>query len=469
MNRWGIMAIVSAVAVATTVLGGAAPAGAAPLDRPADPVVLTGADLPTFVNGPRAKIVGFRWTGSAWAQLPIQIDERAVVNFGKIYNDPSAVFYSSQPGLVNELVYTSGPTWTGRDPNGKFDADDELVFMARDSGVAAPGGSKPAGTVADTGVQLAITDPLDPAAEGYVYLFRKAGGSGLSQSAKQKYVKYRWKLLNGSYKKTYQLTGGPNPENSLVTGATYKHHFSDRWASDSLQVTAPGASGVDILDRHKALFAPGFCGRSEDTFNVAEGAFVTKTSGPVRSIRSYVGANSGPSTQRTHIFYDRREDIVTDLRVHSIPSIMDFFDYSPAAVGMTYRNELNPAGVAIDGSADSLTAGVSSWEQVTGPQGTLNQVAQLETSWTIPSVTSYYDDAVSPSTTQCTGDSTAYGASGAWVDSDLPNTDPAIGGSDSLKGTRTIYFEAPGGTAGDAAARRDQVVNPLVTTVSVAP
>jgi hypothetical protein len=349
-----------------------------------------------------------------------------------------------------------------------------LVFMGRDAGVAAPSGSRPTGTIAGSGVQLVVTDPLVSGSEGYVYLFRKANGSGLKQSAGKKYVNYKFKLLSGGYKSAYLLQAGPNPENSLVTGATYKHHFSDRWASDSIEITAPGAATVDILDRHKAQFSPGFCGRTEDTFDTpiagsVEGAFVTKTVGPVRSIRSYVGANSGPSTQRTHVFYDRREDIVTDLRVHAIPSIMDYFDYSPAASGMTYRNELNPGGVTIDGAADSLTPGAASWEQVTGPQGTLNQVAQLETTWTIPSITSYYDDDVTPSTTQCTGDGSAYGASGLWVNSNLPNTDPALGGTDSLRGTRTIYFEGPGQTAADAITRRDQVLNPLAVSVSVAP
>jgi len=96
---------------------------------------------------------------------------------------------------------------------------------------------------------------------------------------------------------------------------------------------------------------------------------VTSKVRPVRVIRSYLGANSGPNTQRTHIFYDRREDIVTNLRVHSIPSIMDFFDY-------------------------------------------------------------YLDDATAPvRDAQCTGDAFAYGTSGRFVTSAIPSTDPAIGGT----------------------------------------
>ncbi len=243
--RARLIALVSAigvVAAAVTALP-ASPAAAAPLSRPADPVVLTGADLPTLSGDARGTIVGFRWTGTAWAQLPIQIDERAVVNFGKIYNDPAAVFYSSQPGLVNELVYTATNTWTGRDPNGKFDNDDELVFMARDAGAQAPGGSQPTGTVAGSGVEVHVTDPTSVGSEGFVYLFHRAKGFSLPQAAKTRYVTYGFKLLSGNYKNTYNRVDGPNPENSLVKGATYRYHFSDRWLSDSLQVTAPGRHG----------------------------------------------------------------------------------------------------------------------------------------------------------------------------------------------------------------------------------
>ena len=89
-------------------------------------------------------------------------------------------------------------------------------------------------------------------------------------------------------------------------------------------------------------------------------------SGPIRAIRTYVGANSGPYTERQNVFYDRREDITTFLRVHPIPGVMDFFDYSPAASGMTYRNDFNQAGIRINGMPDSPNAGAPTWEQVTG-------------------------------------------------------------------------------------------------------
>jgi hypothetical protein len=455
------------------VSGGAQRGAAVSALRQADPVVLTGSDVPSLTGVGVGRTIGFRWTGSAWVQIPVQVDERAVVKFSKIYHDPSAVFYGSQVSLVSALVYTSANTWTGADPDTTFDSNDELSFMARDAGIIAPAATPvPAGIQAGTGVQLHVTDPLAPGSDGYVYLFRKVVGSTLVPGAHKKYVNYTFKLLSGGYKTTYKLTGPDNPENSTVVGATYKRHLADRWVTDQLMVTAPGASGVDVLDRHKALFAPGFCGRSEDTFDAsgpngtAEGAFIINKSGPVRAIRSYVGANSGPSTERTDIFYDRREDIRTDLRVHEIPSIMDFVDYSPAASGMTYRNALNPAGVTIDGTPDSITAGPTPWEQVTGAQGTITYVATGHTSFPLTSSSYYEDNAVNP-TTQCTGDAYAYGASGTYINTTIPCTDPGHSCTDTFDATRTIYYDSPGGTAGAAAAYADAVNQPLQTSASL--
>ena len=104
---------------------------------------------------------------------------------------------------------------------------------------------------------------------------------------------------------------------------------------------------------------------------------------------------------------------------------MDFFDYEPAASGMTYRNSLNTAGVAIDGSPDSLTAGVPDWELVTGSHGSLIMVGRMDTDAAI-TLTSFYDDDDTSPTTQCTGDADAYGSSGLWVTSGIPNTDPTL-------------------------------------------
>jgi hypothetical protein len=247
----------------------------------------------------------------------------------------------------------------------------------------------------------------------------------------------------------------------------YSRHFGDRWLDDAIRVKAGGATGVDIVDRHKALFAPGFCGRSEDTFDSAEGAFVANLSGPVRAIRSYIGANSGPYTQRTHVFYERREDIVTDLRVHAIPSVMDFWDHSPAAAGMSYTNSLNPGGVTVDGSPDTVTGGAPQWEKVDGPPGAVTHVWRLVTNAPGITRTNHYEDNATNPTTQCTGDAFSYGASGQRITSSIPNTDPHLGSAAKLQARETVYFEAPNTPNAAAQTHTDQILHPM--TLAAAP
>jgi hypothetical protein len=448
---------------ALVVITGLAPeAGAAPgstLGRKQDPVVLTGANVPSLQNIAPNLLVAFRYSSGAFAQVPVQVDERKPVDLGVVYNQA--------PNGVKPLSYADANTFAGPDVNPNLDPDDEIVFMANDAGGPAPRFVEPGGVVSGSGVEVRVTDPLTAGGLGYVYLFRQNGA--LDPGAGKNYVTYNFNLLSGNYKTTYKLQAGPNPENSLVSTGKYTHHFGDRWLSDRLTITVQGGSGVDILDRHKALFAPGDCGRNEDTFDAGEGAFIVNKDGPVRAIRSYVGANSGPSTERTHIFYKRREDIVSNLRVHAIPSVMDFFDYSPAASGMKYSNSLNPGDTKIDGIPENITLGSTSWERVAGPQGGLVIAHKLSTNLPL-TPTHYYLDDKTPPVTQCTGDAFAYGSSGPRITQTIDCTDPnaGSGGCDTnfVKTTRTLYFEAPTLTSTLAATRYDQAVTPLASTIT---
>jgi hypothetical protein len=432
-------------------------AAAGALNRPADPVVLTGADVASLNGIPPGSLVAFRYASGSWTQVPVQVDERDVINFNDVYNNTS-----SYGGNFTRLDYTDAGTFTGPDSNPTLDADDEIVFMARDAGQRPPGFSEPAGVIAASGAEIQVVDPLGGTA--YVYLFRQDGS--LDPAAGQSYVSYQFNLLSGAYKTTYGIASGPNAEESSVATAYYARHFADRWIQDELRILAGGASGVDILDRHKALFAPGVCVRSEDTFSSGEGAFVINKSGPVRAIRSYVGANSGPRTQRQHLFYERREDMTTFLRVHAIPGILDFFDYSPAASGMTYRNAFNASGVLIDGVPDTINTTASDWELVAGAQGSLTMIGSTQTDFAVTNIQTYYLDDSTPPVTQCTGDAFAYGSSGLWLNQGIPNTDPANPPASTLTGTRIMYYDAPGLAVADAQLRRYWTLYPLTVSVS---
>lgn len=445
--------LLAAVLAATSLAGCVA-------QRPADPVVLTGADVPRLQGVAPGKVIAFRRLDGRWTQAPVQVDERAVVDLAKPRN-------LAATGRTF-LTYTDPGTFTGPDPNANVDADDEIAFMGIDAGVRAPAGSSPPGVVAGSGVEVRITDPNGEPSPAYLYLFRQTGN--LDPGAGKRYVDYRFNLLSGDYKTTYNLGSGPNPESSTATTSFYSHRFTDRWIDDVLRITAPGASGVDILDRHKNLLVPGNCGRSEDTFSNGGGAMIANKSGPVRAIRSYIGANSGTYTHREHVFYERRQDIRTFLRVHQIPGVLDAFDYTPAASGMTYRHDADQRGVRIDGVPDAPGVGPITWETVDGAQGSLGIVHGFSTDIPGFAHTSYYLDKQAPgggAETQCTGDASAYGMSGPWLNATVPNTDPTLGTANRLAVTRHLFYDSPG--KADGPARKAQIANPLRTTVGAWP
>jgi hypothetical protein len=203
---------------------------AATLNRPKDPVVLNGSSLTPLVGADVGKIVGFRYVGG-WQQIPIQIDERDVVDLAKPYN-------ASAKGVA-VLQYCDPNTYTGADSNLLFDGDDELVFMAFDAGDKASG-PDPSGVVANSGLEIRITDPIDGGV-GYVYLFRTTGG--LAPGAGQQYVSYNFNVIGKpNYRTSYDL-GGANAEDTTVTTAAYALHFSEMWIHDGLQITTGGATG----------------------------------------------------------------------------------------------------------------------------------------------------------------------------------------------------------------------------------
>lgn len=440
-------------------------------------VVITGSDVPIAIGFATDRPVGFRWNDqdSAWVQIPVQLDERVLVDFGQQPSSNNAAgtvgtVYGNGSSGVTELQYADPNTWVGADTTAGIDADDELAFMAADAGPQAPAGAGVPAGVLGTGRELVLTDPVDGSV-GYVYLF--ISNSGHDQSAGADYVDYTFTLDAGSYLADYKRADGPNPESSRVVAESYEMAMSDRWIIDELLLTQ--GTGVDVLDGFKSQFAPSVCGRSNATFANAEGAFAANIDGPVRAIRSYIGANSGPLTQRTDVFYRQRHESTTNLRVHPIPAIMDFVDLSSAASGMEYGNSEMATTLTVDGSPDTLTGGFPEYEWYTGAQGSILTDAQFELSGVPDPVTQgiYYfeDSAPGPADwSQCWGDNDMYGASG-FIVADVPETDPRDAGFGIFTGKRINFFGGPlGGDAAtevaDWAERNDQ---PLQVAVNAYP
>ena len=302
-----------------------------------------------------------------------------------------------------------------------------------------------------------------PGLPGTVYGNGSGGPTALQYSDPDTWVgadlvDYSFELTSGDYRTTYQRADGPNPETSWVETASYRIELTDRWKETAWEIGAGSADGTDILDAYKNQFAPGYCGRSNATFADAEGAFVANIDGPVRAIRSYVGANSGPLTQRTHRFYADRVEVETTLRVHSIPGVVDYLDYGPGAVGMTYRSNQVPGGVTIDGVDEPVPSAAPRWESVDGPQGRVYTAARIDTAIGGLSLGGFYRDQSDPAEEQCWGDDAYLGASGLAVTGGIPNTDPRTSPFADLRAVRTTQFLPPAASPSQIPAYADDWV-----------
>lgn len=504
---------------AITTIGFTGLAGAAPADRATDPVVLNGGDVPTKLKVVPKKILGFKWEGG-WKQIPVQVDERHVVSARSLYPDKPVGYVNGYVGIDEDIrtfdveIYADPKTRSGADADTTFDSDDELVFMGGDAGKAAPASAvAPQGVDASSATKIAVNDPIGDGT-AYVYLFKSTGK--LTPSAGKDYVDYDFNLTNFGPDDTliddYGWTNVPNPEDSTVKTDNYELHSIDRWREDEIRITAGGAPGTDILDR-EGVSAGGLssCGRSEFTFSANwkldtdsgnddntddEGTYLTVIDGPVRAIRSYMGANSGPYVEDLHLYYADREDRKVNVRVHPIPQMYVWTDYNESALGMTYRDQKNQTGVTIDGvpgevngqpGDDSIDLfehsdfvnGTYAWQQVSGNQGTTTTLATAEASATpetfpaFDGYKGYYLDDSTPTPgageRQCGGDLKAYGASGFGIDGVYPNTDPIFGVAqdpDRLSVNRVRYFGPPNQTAADADSYRARVQDPLASSAS---
>jgi hypothetical protein len=474
----------------------------ATLSRSSDPVVLDGSALPKLLGTDPMHIVGFAWNGSSWHQIPVQVDQRDFASPGQIYNLPTSsypdVFGTTTPYKILVYAplaslspgYTSSGTYTPPDSNPTFDPNDQLSFLAVDTGQQV-GSSvpNPGGVDVTTREEVKAADPLAPSQFGYVYLFHSdtltGGGAGTDG------VRYTFSLDSGSYTGTYKMgtgslapnnTWGFNPEHSTVVTPSYSLNFGDRWLNNGLAVTQSGATGANILERTH-YYVTNTCSRSEDTFdgganNPGEGAFIVNISGPVRSIRSYIGANSYKYTVNTDIFYPDRQDTITELRGHAgLPGYGSADDFVTNTTGLTYSDPANN-GIAIDGDSDAFTpiayttgsAVPSSWQMVTGAQGSLVTVRTIDTDITGLNATSVYQDRNPASPPQCTGDAAAWGENGTNLTSpagSVPVTDPTLTATPAtLVLTRYRYFEAPNLPATTAATIDNEARTPIQTTVS---
>lgn len=382
------------------------------------PVVISDSITSCLHGSTPSDIVAFRHETGNWIQIPVQIDERVMLDFAEPYGPNQSVPWLNSypyPSGVDYLFYADTNTYVGADTNTLLDADDEVVVMWNDLGDKTTLSSSPAGTVSGSCCEVKIVSPLNNLDTSYLYLYLNNGS--LVQDAGVDYVTYNFNLVNGPYPDSFNFSGY-NPEQSIITTDEYEVEFSDRWITEVTKIKK-GTNPLNISDRHQNFFSPGVCGRTEQTFSSQEGAFVCNIDGCIRAIRSYMGANSGPLTQRTNKFYAQKQEVETHLRVHNIPSVYDVMDYDSNAFGMMNYSNLNPSGILIDGVTDNGindSAGILKWELITGSNiGSLGVISLIEGTFQDSvdgSIGYYWEDNTSSPVSKCTGDKKPIGTSG---------------------------------------------------------
>jgi len=302
-----------------------------------DPVIITGNMLTgsILLNTPPQDIVGFRYN-SSWEQIPIQIDELASKDILTPYGPYGNVIapMAGSPSGVNALFYTDENTYTGGDPNLNFDEDDELVFMYRDAGNRAITTDYPMGVIPETAIEIHVENSI-PGAEKYIYIFRQDGT--LQQDAGQSYVDYNFELAGGAiYPDDFDFLTDEEGENSSITTEHYYWEFDNTWEIDK---TRMGTNATDwFVDNEIWVDSD----TSSSSFYEGNKCFIANKSGAVRAIRSYMGAGDNPYFQRTHFFYEKRQDICTEINIDESAQVYgDVWKVDETNGTMLYRNNID--------------------------------------------------------------------------------------------------------------------------------
>jgi len=357
--------------------------------REMDPVVILGSSLPRLIGQDLVQtLVGFSWQSGSWVQIPLQVDERHVVDWFTIKGGECRLYNRN----MTDIVYADENTLSGPDEDTSLDQDDEIVFMAKNVGDLEVDGSYPDGVLEGVRETVEVIDDAIGTTLGFVYLFVSDGS--LDQSAGYDAVTYVFNLTttneagSNHYLDVYNLGASlpdftdysvENKEDSYFSSKFYKRHFSENWNYDGLNIYAGDSTGEDMMAHQDFQFSVSSCTRSADSFSHGGTAFIVNKDGPVRAIRSFVGANSGTITQRESVFYEQREELRTFIKVHSIPGLMDYITYKED-LPMTFYNCHNQDGISIDGihEGDDFNNDYCPWEFVTGRAGSLVRSTTLD-------------------------------------------------------------------------------------------
>ena len=391
------------------------------LDRDLEPVVVKGSQVPALDGAPLGQLFVYRYSGNTLnGPIPAQVDE-----------------------------VTSGGDYTASE-DGLLDANDEIVFMAKDTG-DQPSDTSGLGSFT-TWYEIEVVDPLNPAHKGWAYLVRRS-----PTSVGGNYVDY-----NTS---TWRITTTPN--NYELGFATTGHIGFDN-------LTLNG-SGTDILDRTKLrVTRPSFPTVNENAWGAPEPIEVID--GRVRVIVQR-GAGFGlVDLTTTYLAYSSMVQSFAEVNSSvSVSKVRTSVDLNVNVSGATFYNANTPGGVTINGSPDSVAATpFSNWTQVSHTSGRLVQVGDPAPAGGTPK--NYYCDDTT-STEECdatgkTGDNVSYGDSGTMLEGSVNRTftifsslyvlPPAGGGQDKVGATYEEYFFHPLQVAAYLEGERSRIFLPII-------
>ena len=303
-----------------------------------DPIVIPGRVLKPMLGEQITNLRLITWrTKSGPQPAPFQIDER----------DPEGKF-----------------VFRGSSDNdkGALDANDELVFMARDAGHRIPREKWPAS--ARRGMEIELTDPVDGGmAWVYLFAFDPAAAPDLSRTD---YVQCK-------------------KNNRIIDARNYIAGFSKK-APMALNVLgirkAGGGPDKDIMDRLKVRFhAESLLGividRNEEDFTAKVLGVID---GPVRVIRStsnrmvLIGKLPTPSSVSEQVFYYNSFefpitiDVPVDLKNFFRNTWLRITSESAFPPQTYFYNQRNRDGVPVDGKMSpeeyKLDRGSYSWQVV---------------------------------------------------------------------------------------------------------
>ncbi len=354
--------LLSALAAFVQAAPATSPAAVDPLTRGLEPIIVRGDQMPALIGAPVAQVRVYREVAGVWEIIPSQVDE--VTATGE--------YTATEDGLL--------------------DANDEVVFMAGDLGEAATTSITEALTIAPFWYQIAVSDPLNPAQQGWAYIVHDLLGGAPTTAD---YVDY-------------------DPGTLRVNAANYVLG----WATNH-----PGVDylslfgGPDILDRTKVRIRfhfgliPGTLTEDSDLFNPpppvtplidgAVRAILQRGSATLLAYKSFLQTQTPISLSGLPEFV-----VINEVRVST--------DLTNTIATDMYYNENVPAGVTIDGVPDVVpsTPFTQPWRQVSLDSGTIVQVADVSGAGGTPA--HYYkdDSTVDPDDT---GDQQSFGDSGVVV------------------------------------------------------